>query len=106
MKKRWLILIGVVAFVLILGVGAAAGGAVAYFLLQDDGSRAFAAAPLVAPGKETVGVLIAEVKEGGPADEAGLERGDILLKVGKQDVNTFGELGDALRGYDPGMMWP
>jgi membrane-associated protease RseP (regulator of RpoE activity) len=25
-----------------------------------------------------------------------------LLKVGKQDVNTFGELGDALRGYDPG----
>ena len=102
MKKRWLILIGIVAFVLILGVGAAAGGAVAYFLLQDDGSTAFAAAPVVDPGKGTVGVLIYEVKGGSPADEAGLERGDILLKVGNQDVNSFGDLKESLQRYGPG----
>jgi len=38
------------------------------------------------------GVLISDVKEGGPADRAGLKRGDVVLTVGGQKVDTTGRL--------------
>ncbi|HEY6727091.1 MAG TPA: DegQ family serine endoprotease [Polyangiaceae bacterium] len=38
------------------------------------------------------GVLISDVKLGGPADKAGLKRGDVVLSVGGQKVDTTGRL--------------
>ena len=38
------------------------------------------------------GVLISDVKQGGPADRAGLKRGDVVLTVGGQKVDTTGRL--------------
>lgn len=40
----------------------------------------------------TEGVLISDVKPGGPADRAGLKRGDVVLTVAGQRVDTTGRL--------------
>ncbi|GAA2069195.1 hypothetical protein GCM10009801_18470 [Streptomyces albiaxialis] len=42
------------------------------------------------------------VAPGGPADRAGLREGDVLLKVNRDPVGTYGALVEALSGYDPG----
>jgi S1-C subfamily serine protease len=99
MQKRWFILIGVAAFILVLGIGAVAGGAIAYFFLQDDVPAVFAA-PDGSDSDE--GVLISHVEEDSAAAKAGLERGDILLKVGDDAVNSFSDLWGAIKRYDPG----
>jgi len=99
MKKMWLILIGVVAFVLVLVLGAAAGGAAAYFLFRDDITPVFAS-PAGTDSAE--GVIVSYVAESSPAAEAGLVRGDILMKIGTQETDSFIELTSALKSYDPG----
>ena len=103
MKKGWLILIGVIAVVLILVIGAAAGGAVTYFLLRDDLPRVYAS-PWITTGRsgKGEGMVVAQVMPGSPADEAGLVRGDILIEVEGKSVNSLAELRLALRDYNPG----
>ena len=48
------------------------------------------------------GVLVRTVVRGGPADEAGLERGDVVTTVGDVEVSSYGDLSGALRDYRPG----
>ncbi|MDY6954958.1 MAG: PDZ domain-containing protein [Thermodesulfobacteriota bacterium] len=48
------------------------------------------------------GVLIADVQEGGPADEAGLKPGDILTSIEGEEVGSSEEARDILREYDAG----
>ncbi|MDD3656499.1 MAG: Do family serine endopeptidase [Atribacterota bacterium] len=48
------------------------------------------------------GVLIADVIVGGPAEESGLSRGDIILSVNDQIVNTPQELQDTIRALQIG----
>lgn len=48
------------------------------------------------------GALITEVVEGSAAEEAGLKKGDIITKVNEDDVEDFGDLGDALGKYKVG----
>lgn len=48
------------------------------------------------------GVLIAEVREGGPAEEAGLKPGDILTKMGDEEVESSEGARDILQDYEPG----
>jgi len=48
------------------------------------------------------GVLIADVQEGGPADEAGLRPGDILTKIEDEQVGSSAEIRDILQDYEPG----
>lgn len=99
MQKKWILLIGVLAFILVLGIGAIAGGGIAYFLLQKDIPTVLAApVDAVLEG----GVIISHVEEDSPAAKAGLVRGDILLEIGEEAVNNFPELRSALSGYDPG----
>jgi len=48
------------------------------------------------------GVFISEVISGDPADKAGLEPGDIILKVGDKEVDGIHDVQFAVLDYDPG----
>ena len=48
------------------------------------------------------GILVARVVSGSPADEAGVRRGDILLEVDGEPVNTLADLRAVLRDYQAG----
>jgi Do/DeqQ family serine protease len=48
------------------------------------------------------GVLVSDVVEGDPADEAGLKAGDVILKVGDKEVNEPQDVQFAVLEYDPG----
>ncbi len=52
--------------------------------------------------KEAVGVLVGDVIEDSPAEEAGINRGDVILSVNEKDVNTPQELQDAIRELEIG----
>ncbi len=47
--------------------------------------------------KEGKGVLVREVKDGTPAQKAGLKAGDVIVKVGDEGVASVGDLRQALR---------
>jgi len=48
------------------------------------------------------GVAVVSVAEGSPADEAGLQDGDIILRMAGQDVDNSGELLQVLAQYQAG----
>ncbi|MEV0169602.1 trypsin-like peptidase domain-containing protein [Streptomyces sp. NPDC050803] len=48
------------------------------------------------------GVAVVEVKDGGAADEAGIEPGDIITKLGDTDITTVTSLAEALASEQPG----
>ena len=49
-----------------------------------------------------VGVFVASVEEGGPADEAGIQKGDIIRKFDGTTVQTYDNLTDQLSYYKAG----
>lgn len=54
------------------------------------------------PGTE--GALVADVSPGGPADKAGLKRGDVITKFGGKEVKTSQDLPRMVAGNKPGSM--
>ena len=52
--------------------------------------------------KETRGVLVAAVKPGSPADEAGLRRGDLILAVNRTPVSTLAAYNRMLKEMEKG----
>jgi len=48
------------------------------------------------------GVLVVEVAGGGPADRAGLRRGDVILEVGRQSISDAQSFSQALAALAPG----
>lgn len=52
------------------------------------------------------GALIVNVVSGGPAAQAGLQAGDVIVQVGSKAVNDTASLGDALSSYNPGQTVP
>jgi len=48
------------------------------------------------------GVLLADVRPGGGADKAGIRRGDVLVKLGKFEINTVEDLMFVLMQAKPG----
>jgi serine protease Do len=50
----------------------------------------------------TRGVVVVDIASGGPADVAGLRRGDVILEVGRQPVSDPAELQRALGALAPG----
>ncbi|OIJ97085.1 S1C family serine protease [Streptomyces colonosanans] len=57
---------------------------------------------VVNAGYRPIGVAVARVDPGGAADRAGLRTGDIIIKVGDQDITTITSLAEALAGDKPG----
>lgn len=54
------------------------------------------------PGAGKTGVLLAGVRPGGPAEKAGLVRGDVLIKIGTRAVNSVEDLMFILGSAKPG----
>lgn len=52
------------------------------------------------------GVLIVSAQANGPAAQAGLRVGDVILQLGSQPTNNVSDLNDALLSYDPGTAVP
>lgn len=50
----------------------------------------------------TRGTLVRQVSEGGPADKAGLQAGDFIIRVGEQRIANGNELRNAVAGMQPG----
>ena len=50
----------------------------------------------------TRGVVVNEVVEGSPAQSAGLEVGDIILKINGRDVEGMGQLRNSIASIEPG----
>jgi len=48
------------------------------------------------------GALVEKFAPGGPADQAGIREGDIVIAAGKDEVQNSGDLISALRNYQPG----
>ena len=90
----------VMALVVALGVGAAIGGGIVY------GATRVATGPLrVAAANDTdpeSGIVILQVVAEGPADEAGVVRGDILLAIDREGVDDLPDLWSALEEREPG----
>jgi len=51
---------------------------------------------------EAKGVLVTKVYAGSPAEEAGVERGDVIISFNRQKVKTLADLKGILAGADPG----
>lgn len=48
------------------------------------------------------GVVVADVEPGGPAAEAGIEPGSVIVSLAGEDIANFGDLVSVLRQHDPG----
>lgn len=104
-KHRWLfIFLGVVVLGGAVVFGAAFGAGLTYFFLHAEPVQAAYHGPVQfgAQVDNTAGVLIAGVEEGSAAADAGLVRGDILLEVNGQSVNSLMDLQSVLAEAAPG----
>jgi len=52
--------------------------------------------------EDTNGVLVGDVIKDSPAEESGIERGDIIVRVNDEEVNSPGELQDKIRSIEIG----
>jgi hypothetical protein len=127
--KKWYVIAGlVVGGLVICSLLVAAGGAAGYLVAQRGralslrgswGTTPSEEAPGLGPERsqpgqslpEAVagsfsgqlrGALIVEVEQGEPADEAGLEIGDIVIAVDNKAMDQDRDLADLIGSYDPG----
>jgi serine protease Do len=56
--------------------------------------------------KDRKGALVADVTKGGPADSAGLKRGDVIAKFNGQEVSEVHNLPALVAGVEPGKQVP
>jgi len=100
MNNRILKALAVLAgFSLVLFVGAIVGGGIVYGLTQMGDVLPAVSAQEADPG---YGVVIASVEPDGPAAEAGVVRGDILLEMDGEALEDVGGLMRCLDGMEPG----
>jgi S1-C subfamily serine protease len=100
MNNRILKVLGLlVAFSLVLFVGAIVGGGIVYGLTQAGDVLPAVKAQETDPG---YGVVIASVEADGPAAEAGVVRGDILLEMNGEALEHLGDLVSYLDESEPG----
>jgi len=102
---RWFKWLGVVVVVAALGLGAAvalaadaspfSSGSESGPTPQDDGERPWLGV-FALPSHRVDGVALVWVAKDGPADQAGLERGDVITAVDGEPVTRLRELRSAL----------
>lgn len=90
---------GILVITSLLAAGAAAAGNVYLGITMDEIKPSMARALGL---DEDQGVLINDVVDGSPAAEAGLEPGDVLLKVSDHEITGISKLTRTLHAYDPG----
>ena len=86
-------------FSLVLFVGAIVGGGIVYGLTQAGDVFPVVRAQEADP---EAGIVIASVEPDGPAAEAGVVRGDILLEIGGEALEDVGDLVRYLDDLEPG----
>jgi S1-C subfamily serine protease len=101
-KRIWKIVGWIAILTLVLGVGAAAGGGIVYAMRRTNGPVICLPRDEALSDELEAGIVIASVAEDGPAAQAGVARGDILLQIDDEAVDDFGELAGVLEGYEPG----
>lgn len=102
MNKRWIaITAGVLVFFIVLGIGVLAGGTIAYLTFKVQPIQAALALQGPAPDPNS-GLLVAGVDPDGPAAESGVVRGDILLTLDDQELNSIQDLQSSLAQAEPG----
>ncbi|WP_434995301.1 S1C family serine protease [Arthrobacter sp. Ld5] len=52
--------------------------------------------------EDATGAVVLSVPQGGPADDAGIRPGDIITRIGDEEIATAEDLLSTLRQYDPG----
>lgn len=99
-KRSIAIVIAAVAGLAVLFTLALAGAILTFNVLRDRPLQVRAAVqPQVDPN---TGVLVSSVAEAGPAAEAGIVRGDILLEYEGAPLETFQDLQEKLSASNPG----
>ncbi len=104
MNKQIFKIAGVlVALALMLGIGAVVGGGIVYAMRADGNAIPFpfSSDGEALPGSEP-GMVIAKVMPDGPAAQAGVERGDILLMIDDEAVNHGADLRHVLGEHTEG----
>jgi S1-C subfamily serine protease len=100
MNNRVLKVLGLlVGFSLVLFVGAVVGGGIVYGLTQAGDVLPAVSAQEADPES---GIVIASVETDGPAAEAGVVRGDILLEMDGEVLEHSGDLASYLDELEPG----
>jgi S1-C subfamily serine protease len=100
MNNRILKVLALLAgFSLVLFVGAIVGGGIVYGLTQMGDVLPAVRAQEADPG---YGIVIASVESDGPAAEAGVVRGDILLEIDGEALEDSGDLASYLNELEPG----
>lgn len=105
MDKRWLwITLGALALLGVLLIGLIVGAGVTFFIFNVRPAHAALDVKITPPKTLSTqeGVLIAEVIPESPAEQAGLLRGDIILKFAGKEVNSLSELTTLVRDQEPG----
>jgi len=119
--RRWLwVAVGLLALLVVFGAGLLAGGAVGYRLARRhsilsmrspmqmwNSPREWPHLRLPAnPGRITVGLesgaLIVDVRPGGPAEQAGLREGDVLIAFDGKPLDAESDLGALIAAHAPG----
>ena len=107
MNKRWLwLFLGVFAFFVVLFAGTAAGAGLTYLAMRARPVGAASELVLQSINLDTrdyeAGVVVTHVEPDSPAAAAGIQRGDIILSVDDQQVNTLLDLMREIEGKSAG----
>jgi putative serine protease PepD len=46
--------------------------------------------------------VVSSITGGSPADDAGIERGDVIVQIGDKQIKSGGEVATAVRSHKPG----
>lgn len=57
---------------------------------------------LTVPSDSTHGAIVAQVEKGSPADSAGIQNGDIITKINKDDIHSAQDLSNEIGKFSPG----
>lgn len=105
-------LIGLVAALFGCIVGAATGGMAGFLIGQRQAETTtqrdmedmpwMEQMPWFQPRQGVEGALVVDVVAGTPADEAGLQEGDIITAIDRTPIDANHELADVVQQYQPG----